>query len=31
LIDKIKESKIAQILILKVLTIIAVAGNIYFS
>jgi len=31
LIDKIKKSKIAQILILKVLAIIGIAANIYLS
>ncbi len=31
MIEKIKKNKIAQILIVKVLTILAIAGNLYFS
>lgn len=31
MIDKIKNNKIAQILIVKVLTIIAIGANLYFS
>jgi len=31
MIEKIKNNKIAQIVILKLLTILAIAGNLYFS
>lgn len=31
MIEKIKENKIAQILIVKVIMIIALVGNLYFS
>ncbi len=31
LIDKIKESKIAQILLVKVFVVVTLIGNLYFS